>query len=341
MAHMLTPSELESLLGQPESVCDGAGQPTRKTVRSLGRRNAPRSVIGLDREQHFALEAMHRQLAHELSGHLSRLLNHTVAVELAEIEQVVCDVVFDEQLPPACCVALRFDQFAEPVLLGIDAQLLWPLLNRLLGGTGDVSHADHDRPLTEIELRLVAHAAEAFVMAIQSTWKAVLPLRGHVAQVETNAAKLDGWRPERPVVRSIFAMEPEGQRSRVSLTFSLADVIVLLDHLADAGRESSGHSRAARERDNVESADSLGSDAVECVLLLTETRMSADELQHLAVGDVILTDKPSADGMTLRCSDGTNRKATLGQTQGRKAARIVADATRDDSVDATERPAGS
>ncbi|MBI5759033.1 MAG: FliM/FliN family flagellar motor switch protein [Planctomycetales bacterium] len=338
---MLTPSELESLLGQPESVPDGVGQTIRRTSRSLGRRNAPRPVIGLDREQHFALEAMHQQLAHELSGHLSRLLNHTVAVELAEIGQMVGDVLFDERCSPACCVALRFDQFAEPVFLGIDAHLLRSLLDRLLGGTGDVSQTDHDRPLTEIEQRLVAHSAEAFVMAIQSTWQAVLPLRGHVAQVETNVAKLDGWRPERPVVRTKFSLEPEGQPSRVCLAIGLADVIQLLDRLADTGRAAPDNSNAANLQGGDDTAASLGSDTVECVLLLTETRMSAGELQHLAVGDVILTDRPSADGMTLRCGDGTSRNATLGQTHGQKAARIVADDSRDNMSEAAERPAGS
>lgn len=338
---MLTPSELESLLGQHESVSDLAAQPTRKTSRSLGRQNAPRQPIGLDREQHFALEAMHQQLAHELSGHLSRLLNHTVAVELAEIEQVAGDAVFDAQLPPACCVALRFDQFAEPVLLGIDTQLLWPLLDRLLGGTGDVSHADHDRPLTEIELRLVAHAGEAFVTAIQTTWQSVLPLRGHVAEVATTAAKLTGWCPDQPVLRAAFVLEPEGHRSVASVTIGLADAILLLDRLVESDRMPNGKSKATGSREDVRPVRPPGSDVVECVVLLAETRMSADELQNLAVGDVILTNTPSADGMTLHCGDGTRRKATLGQIHGRKAARVVTDVADDNSDEATERPAGS
>lgn len=318
---MLTPSELESLLGEPGSLPDAQRRPIVRVDRSAGRWNASPPTNGLDREQQFALEAMQRQLAHEASGHLSQLLNQTVAIDLASVEVSRCDAVLVDEPPPACWVELRFDQLAEPMLLAIEHAVLWPLLDRLLGGRGEPSEADHDRPLTEIELRLVARVAESFAAAIQVTWQATLPLNGHVVQVETKSDRLRGMQNDLAIVRTQFVLEPGRDRGRVRLVTGLPDACMLVNRLAELGSVPS-HPATSTEPPASGFSRKLDQDTAESILLLTETRMSASELQGLSVGDVILTDKPTSEGMMFRLADGTERKATLGQTHGRKAACI-------------------
>lgn len=331
---MLTPSELESLLGQLTAEMDRPPPPIGHSESMPFRRNASPSASELNREQLFALEAMHRQLAGELKAKLSPLLNQAVTWELTKMEYSPIGVSRTVQSRPACWVGLRFDQLAEPVRIEFDAGVLWPILNRMLGGNGEVSETDHERPLTEIELRLVARAGDAFVSAFQAVWQNVTPLHGHVIQVGASDAYADELRVDRSELRTRFVLKPWPDRGGISLVTGLRDVRLLLDRLAIVGE--AGDRNSAVSDCHPTSVAARNDEAVECVLLLCETQMNASELQELAVGDIILTSRPIAAGMNLRIGDNLERKATLGQTRGWKAARIMPTEPVDKVVESSE-----
>ncbi len=331
---MLTPSELESLFGEAGSLVNQPRRPGAGRDQAGFVWNTPSQPVDLDREQQFALEAMHRQLAHELSGHLSRLLNQTVAIEFEAMKLVPGGEMTADRPPPVCWIELRFDRFSEPLWLAFDDTSLRPLLDRLLGGTGEALEAEHARPLTEIELRLVARVAEALVTAMQKTWQSILPLQGHVVRVSASAERPGESPGDMSTVRTDFVLEPGRDRGRVTLVVSQVDARQLIEHLGETASIAAVGAGADAGLVEVVSRPRQPH-AGEAILLLTETRMSPGELQGLAVGDVILTEKPVSAGMTLRLPDGTERPATLGQSQGRKAVSISGDAAPQDLVDGT------
>ena len=69
-------------------------------------------------------------------------------------------------------------------MLDVEPAILYPMIDRLLGGRGD--EPPPGRPLSDIELPLAARIVRLFLGHLQAAWKSVLDLKFDILQVESN-----------------------------------------------------------------------------------------------------------------------------------------------------------
>src|SRR6185503_7280077 len=104
---------------------------------------------------------------------LSGLLRSIVEVKLTSVDQLTYGEFVFSLENPTCFNLLRADPLEGNLILDINPSILYPIIDRLLGGgrdTGPISR----RPLTEIELRLVSRITGLFLKELQHAWEGVL-----------------------------------------------------------------------------------------------------------------------------------------------------------------------
>jgi len=139
--HVLSQEEIDSVFRKKQPVED----PTVKAQAYDFRR--PDRIA---KDQLRAIHLLHENFARSLASSLSAYLRAYVAVNLVSVEQLAF-IEFAQMLPsPTSLVALGMKPFDGSAVLELNPSLVFPVLEMLLGGTGQ-SAQKPDREITEIE----------------------------------------------------------------------------------------------------------------------------------------------------------------------------------------------
>jgi flagellar motor switch protein FliM len=193
----------------------------------------------------------------------------------------------------------------DRLLLDIEPSILFPLVDRLLGGNGQ-DDPPLGRPLTEIELRLATRIIGLFLEELRRAWKDVCDLELDVLKVESDPRLLRVLPSDEAVVQVGIELAAGQRRGMMRLGLPCRT----LERI---------NGREGRPAGNDAAPDST----VEIGITLAETPIAADQLAGLHVGDIITTEM-AADSPAIVSIQGRARfRAKPGLYQGRKAIRIT------------------
>jgi len=135
--------------------------PKQRIVHTCNFRSAGR----LSNEDARSLKAIHETLAFHLSGALDTYLGTGVEVKLEALDQLPIKEHIAE-IPPLCYIA-PFS--SNKMILELDNELVFPIIELLMGGTG--SEQGIVRDLSEIEGEVMQDVAALLARQAQSVWK--------------------------------------------------------------------------------------------------------------------------------------------------------------------------
>src|SRR6478736_2508563 len=123
-----------------------------------------------------ALRSRHEGAARGFAAALSGLLRSPVDVKLTAIDEQPFSQLTHAVEYPTCINVLRAEPLRGQLLLELKLDILFPIIDRLLGG-GRAPSPILRRPLTEIELRLTVRVTSLFLEQLRRVWSDVMPLR--------------------------------------------------------------------------------------------------------------------------------------------------------------------
>lgn len=182
---------------------DNAFKSTRDTAeeKDPARRARPYDFRRPDRiakDQLRAIHVLHETFARTLASSLSAYLRAYVAVNLVSVEQLSY-MEFSQCLPsPSCLAALGMKPFEGSAVLEINPTLVFPVLEMLLGGTGQPLKLD--REITEIEQSIMDGMYRIILHDLRQSWQAVAQLEFTIETHETQPQLLRILAPNEAVV---------------------------------------------------------------------------------------------------------------------------------------------
>jgi len=279
-------------------------------------RDTPRSDA-LSSGQLQSLQALHEGLPGVFGAALSTVLRSPVEVGLAGVDQLAYGKFVHGLEDPSYFSVLKADPLGDRVMLDIELAILYPMLDRLLGG----GHADEPpprRPPSDIELPLAARIVRLFLEYLRQAWQGVLPLRFEVLQAESHPRLLRVLPSDETVVLLGFALTIGDQQGMMRLCLPCRAIRRIGDKLSNArGRMRSSPAIGSEDAPTTDADD--GSLGVHVVVTLATTTIAASDLHGLRVGDIIATET-SADAPAVVSIDGEPKfLAKPGEYEGRKA----------------------
>src|SRR6476619_7028908 len=320
---VLTQIEVESLLSAMGAGDMPAAEPQKNAA--IGREKITpydcKRPERVGKEQMRALQSLHEVFCRNFGAALSALLRSIVEVKLTSVDQLTYGEFVFSLENPTCFNLLRADPLEGNLILDINPSILYPIIDRLLGGGKDAGPISR-RPLTEIELRLVGRITGLFLQELKHAWEGVLTLKLSVDLVESNPQLVQIVPPNEVVVLISFELTLGELRGMINLCIPFHAIHRVTSRLSANSWVSYGKKMATPE--NIQRISGQLSDAlVEVVVDLAETNISTSDLISLKVGDIIATEKDVERPLVVSIEGQPKFHAKAGAFKGRKAIQVV------------------
>lgn len=273
------------------------------------------------KEQMRALQTMHEGFSRNYGAALSSLLRTIVDVKLTSVDQLTYSEFVFSLENPTCFNLVNATPLEGQLILDINPSLLFPIIDRLLGGGSDTTIPSR-RPLTEIELLLTGRITALFLAEVRAAWMNVIELELEVDHVESNPQLVQIVPPNEVVVLISFEVTVGDARGMMNLCIPFNSIERIGGKLSANSWVS--YSKKPSTPESIQQiGDSLAQSHVELAVDLAESRISTSDLIGLRVGDIITTEKDKHAPLVVSVEGRQKFYATPGAFKGRKAVQIA------------------
>jgi flagellar motor switch protein FliM len=265
-----------------------------------------------------AIERLHADFAAGLSTALSAHLRSAVEITLAFVESIRYDDYLHSLEETTCLSALAIDPAGAQGCLDLGLSIVYPMIDRLLGGDSTSGHPN--RPLTQIEQGLALQIIERAAAQMTQSWSGGTTDTVAVREVslESDPRRMQIMPADEMVSVARFDVRLGSSTGRMSLCLPMPVIECLQQPLPPL------RSPADRAADKQRLTRNILDAAVELRAMLAQTKVRLDDLLTLQVGDVITTDKPALDDEVAVLVEGKEKLAgRLGHLRGTRAVRIT------------------
>lgn len=327
MTDVLDQSEVDALLAAVDTGQVQQDPGTPQVFGSKARSQADVQTYDFKRpervskDQMRALEALHEGFGRNFGAALSGYLRTIIEVTVAHIEQLTYSEFIHSLPNPTCFNLLKAEQLDGQLCLEISPLIIYPIIDRLLGG----SNADlfiPQRPLTQIEQRLVQRITDRATHHLSEAWSNLKDVTFSVCDFESNPQLVQIVPPNETVVVVGFELKMGNRAGTMSLCIPYNVIEPIMGVLAAQNwfsyQKKSGQDDSARKlTKNVQNAP------IEARAFLAKTTIKLSDLMSLQVGDVITTEKESASEVLIQVEGKNKFLGHIGQFRGNRAIRIT------------------
>lgn len=321
---------------------DGGSLPDRTALQSRPDQTStePAGLLGL----------LATAMGGDFRASLSSSLSMPLEVRPSGIQECSCAEFLGSVEEPSCCLRIAEAEtvregpngpapWGEPaedrIWLEISPQIAFPIIDRLLGGSGRDWYVPN-RPLTEIEQRLLMRVAGMAAQSLCRCWPAAEQPHRRVRWECGQAIGAFVQPPAQTVVLAKFTltMGRHAGAMRLCVPSKLAPTA---SALADVRSQVEGKYRSAPATGRRTEAGPL-----ELSVVVQDISLSGEELSRLQSGDVLVTDTPTDGEVLVRIGGIPKFYARLGSSNGKRAIQITRriDGAREGDGDSPSPPAG-
>jgi flagellar motor switch protein FliM len=264
---------------------------------------------------------MHEQQFLEAAGaRVALFLRTEFALKLESIQVVSYEKLTAAWATPAHLVLFKTEPLRGISILDIETPLALAIADRLMGGSGKVDEAA--RALSEIERALLDQIVQILLEEWCDNWASCRPVRPSILGCETDGRFLQTAPAEANMLTLLIEAQLDQCAARMQLAFPYLSLEPLLRQLCPE-TEPAGESRATAAPGTPKWNRGLDDVALDVTAEWQGVELSARQMLHLKVGDVLPVGSPLSRLVCLRLGEQTKFHGRLGTVGGSWAVEIM------------------
>jgi flagellar motor switch protein FliM len=269
-----------------------------------------------NKDQLRTLEMLHDTFARLGATYLSGALRAVADISVLGAEQVTYGEFISSLPVPAFTNILELEPLESNAILALDLPLIFSMIDRLLGGTGQ--GAGRLRELTDIELSLSRTIINRLLAELSTSWSELVGVDFHLRHTEMNPQFAQIAPPTELSVLLSFQIRVGDSTGVMTLCLPWRSIETVAPSLT-------ANSYFSGQRTGAASLDLLP--PLEHVLIGVRAEVGAvdltiDEVLSLAEGDVIRLGVPIDEGFTLYAGDTPTYKVMPGSHRRQLAVQV-------------------
>ncbi len=275
----------------------------------------------VSKDQMRALQTLHEAFARNFGASLSGFLRTIVEIKVATCEQMTY-AEFISGLPnPTSFNLIQADSLEGQICLEISPLIIYPIIDRLLGGTNQDLFIPQ-RPVTQIEGRLIENVTKRGLAALSEAWEGVRAMTFKIAATESNPQLVQIVPPNEVVIVVGLELKMANRAGTMNLCIPYAVIEPVMEELAaQSWFAASKNAKSAELEGRI--GGTLSRAAVDVSGLLAETSVTLRDLMRLEVGDLILTEKRADKPVMLTVGGEKKFLAEVGKHRRSRALRVI------------------
>ncbi len=324
---VMSQSEIDSLL---EALSTGSVD-----VDSITRDSDEKKIKSYDfrrpdkfsKDQLRAIQMIHESFTRQLTSTMSTMVRSMVSAEIASVDQLAYDEFIRSLVQPTVIGILEMYPFSGNALIEINPNLVFAIIDRMLGGRGEFT--GKIRELTDIERTVVERLLMRMLELLEEAWSTVVDVRFRYENLESNPFFVQICPGTDMVLLVILKLKVSEVEGMVSICIPYFLMEPIMDKLssqqwfASTGRKTDERSGEYIQRH-------LSKVRIPVALELGHTVLSVSDVLQLSVGDVVKLDEVLGDPLDVRIGNMVKFKAVPGTSNGNYAAEISEIIPRED-----------
>ncbi|HRV99203.1 MAG TPA: flagellar motor switch protein FliM [Aminobacteriaceae bacterium] len=316
---VMSQSEIDSLL---EALSTGSVD-----VDSITRDSDEKKIKSYDfrrpdkfsKDQLRAIQMIHESFTRQLTSTMSTMVRSMVSAEIASVDQLAYDEFIRSLVQPTVIGILEMYPFSGNALIEINPNLVFAIIDRMLGGRGEFT--GKIRELTDIERTVVERLLMRMLELLEEAWSTVVDVRFRYENLESNPFFVQICPGTDMVLLVILKLKVSEVEGMVSICIPYFLMEPIMDKLssqqwfASTGRKTDERSGEYIQRH-------LSKVRIPVALELGHTVLSVSDVLQLSVGDVVKLDEVLGDPLDVRIGNMVKFKAVPGTSNGNYAAEI-------------------
>jgi flagellar motor switch protein FliM len=309
-SRILDQSEIDSLLGFQAGSIDTGKTGIQALINS--------ALVSYERLP--MLDVIFDRLVRVLTTSLRNFTSDNIDVSLESISSVRFGDYLNAVPLPAMISVFRAEEWDNYALATIDSQLIYSIVDVLLGGRRGVGNVRVDgRPYTTIETSLVEKMIELVLKEMSAVFEPLSAVNFKFERIETNPRFASIARPTNAAVVVRMRVDMEDRGGMLELLFPYATLEPVRELLLQRfmgekfGRDSIWETHLAGE---------LWRTETELAAVLDEQTMTLGEVMNFQVGQTLLFNRSAQENVEMRCGTVTLCTGRLGRSRSNIAVQI-------------------
>ena len=272
------------------------------------------------KDQLRAIQMIHESFARQLTTVMSTLIRSMVSAEVASVDQLAYEEFVNSLVQPTVIGTVEMHPFDGNILLEVNPNLVFSIIDRMLGGKGEFS--GKVRELTDIEKTVTERVLMRMLELLEDSWSTVVDIRFRFESMESNPFFVQICPPRDMVLLVIMKLKVGDIEGMLSLCFPYFVMEPIVDKLSSQQWfASTSRKRDEDERERI--VGSLRNVKIPLSLELGHTVLSLSDVYALEPGDVIKLDETRESDISVRVGNYVRFRARPGTRDGRLAAELT------------------
>jgi len=236
------------------------------------------------KEQIRTISMMHDTFARLTTTSLSAQLRSMVHVHVASVDQLTYEEFIRSIPTPTTLAIINMDPLKGNAILEIDPAVTFSIIDRLFGGSGEGTKAQHE--LTDIESAVMEGIIVRILGNMREAWTQVIDLRPRLGQIDTNPQFAQIVPPTDMVVLVTLETKVGDVEGMINFCIPYLTIEPIIGKLSTQFWFSTVHRGTTTENLNV-LKDKLAAIDVDVVAEIGKINIPVREVLSLRVGDVV------------------------------------------------------
>lgn len=320
MPEVLSQNEIDSLL-QALSSGEVDVQEIKKVestnkIRKYDFRN-PRKIA---KDQLRTLEIIHENFGRLFQTFLSGYLRAPVKITILTVDQFAYNEFSNAISNPAFLSIIDFHPLNGQILMDISTNVVYSIIDRLLGGDG--TEKQEIRAFTEIELTLLKKMMGKVMPIIQEAWSNVVELKPRLDKIEVNPQFAQIVPPNETIALITMNIEIGSTEGMINVCIPHLVIEPILDKLSTKYWFSTAQKELSEE-ELIIMRERMLDTKIPIKAELGSIVVKIKDVLNLQIGDVIKLDTSADDKSKIRIGSYVKFLGNIGVSKNRMAIKIT------------------
>jgi len=274
------------------------------------------------KEQLRTLENIHDNYSRLLNNFLSGYLRTFTEVEVLSTQSLIFNEFSNSVSNPAILGIVKLEPLEGEIIIELSSDIVFKIIERVLGGSEKDSSDAVSRTLTEIEISLLKSFLKKFLKLMKDSWESIIELNPKLMEIETNSQFAQIASPTESIALITLNIKINNSEGMMNICLPHKVIEPILPNLSSKMWFSDISKKPITEEQKGQVIKQLAKTNLAVKAVIGGTNISVKELLNIRKGDVLVLDRKADQEIDIYVDDELKFKGIPGKNKNKVAVKI-------------------